>query len=61
VRLRPALDGLDADLLVLMETRDNFGTRLMLDSYREKVGTGRVYCRENPELQQYVCCEGASE
>jgi exodeoxyribonuclease-3 len=35
-RLLPALDGLDADLLVLTETRDNFGTRLMLDSYREK-------------------------
>lgn len=36
VRLLPALDGFDADLLVLTETRDNFGTHLMLDSYREK-------------------------
>ena len=35
-RLLPALDCLDADLLVLTETRDNLGTRLMLDAYRDK-------------------------
>jgi len=32
----PALDDLDVDLLVLTETRDNSGTRIILDSYRDR-------------------------
>ncbi len=35
-RLMAALDLLDADLLVLTETRDNVGTRVLLDAYRER-------------------------
>ncbi len=35
-RLQQTLDLLDADLLVLTETRDNVGTRQMLDVYRER-------------------------
>jgi exodeoxyribonuclease III len=35
-RLLPALDELDADVLVLTETRNNAGTRLLLDAYRER-------------------------
>jgi len=36
VRLLPVLEVHNADLLVLTETRDNVGTHLMLDAYREK-------------------------
>lgn len=35
-RLLPALDDVGADVLVLTETRDNAGTRLLLDSYRDR-------------------------
>ena len=36
LRLLDALESLDADLLVLTETRDNAGTRMLLDAYRER-------------------------
>src|ERR1700728_3745516 len=35
-RLLTALDQLDPEVLVLTETRDNAGTRLLLDAYRER-------------------------
>ncbi len=35
-RLLPALDRLDADVIVLTETRDNAGTRLLLDAFRRQ-------------------------
>ncbi len=43
LRLLDALESLDADLLVLTETRDNVGTRMLLDAYR-----GRDYVVISP-------------